>query len=65
MGPHSAYLCMFKFIGANKISGLIKMVKIIKANDQLLVVVSLAPSNPSALHVLESDIYDHLTGQSC
>jgi hypothetical protein len=30
-----------------------------KAKDQLLVVVSLAPSNHSVLHVWESVIYNH------
>jgi hypothetical protein len=41
MGQRSACLCMLYFIGANIISGLIKMTKILKAKDQLLVVVSL------------------------
>jgi hypothetical protein len=51
IGQHSACLCMFQFIGANILSGLIKMTKIMKAKNQLLVIVSLASLNPSALHV--------------
>jgi hypothetical protein len=38
------------------------MTKIIKTKDQLLVVVSLAPSNSNVLHVSESAIYDHFDG---
>jgi hypothetical protein len=38
-------------IGANILPVLIKMAKIMKAKDQLLVIVSLALSNLSVLHV--------------
>jgi hypothetical protein len=46
MGHRSACLCIFEFVGANIICGLIKMGKIMKAKDQLLVAESLVPSNP-------------------
>jgi hypothetical protein len=46
MGQRSACLCMFWFGGAKIILGFIKMAKIMKAKDQLLVVESLVPSNP-------------------
>jgi hypothetical protein len=43
-----AYACSSLY--TNIIPGLIKMTKIMKAKDQLLVAESLVPSNPSALH---------------
>jgi hypothetical protein len=46
IGQRSACLCMFYFVGANIILGIIRMAKIMKAKDQLLVVESLVPSNP-------------------
>jgi hypothetical protein len=51
MGQRSTCLYMFQFIGANIIPSLIKMAKIMKAKDQLLVAESLFLSNPSALLV--------------
>jgi hypothetical protein len=62
MGQRSACLCTLLFIGANTISDLLKMAKIMKAKDQLLVAESIVPSNPSALHVYELAIYDHVDG---
>jgi hypothetical protein len=44
------------------ITYIIKLAKIMKVKDQLLVVVSLAPSNLSVVQVLESAIYGHIDG---
>jgi hypothetical protein len=57
---------MLLFIGANAISDLIKMIKIIKTNDQLLVVVYLVMSNPPVACMSRSQIFMIiLMGQSC
>jgi hypothetical protein len=52
MGQRCACLCMSYFVGANIILGLIKMTKIMKAKNQLLVDESLVLSNPYCLTYL-------------